>query len=436
MNNLSLNQNNAKVKMKKTSLRNIWAALSILALAALSCNFGGGKEGTAPIPATEEKSLSSTNNLDHIHLLMSTVRIIKEVREGDEFVAIGAGSGTLISANGLILTNAHVASPASRGESGEPDRLTIAIMQFEDQPPVLSYIARLVAVDGTLDMAVLQIESTLDGESVDPTDLNLPYVQLGDSDEVHIGDHLNVYGFPGVGKGTITYTQGSVAGFLADEPPGERAWIKTDANISHGNSGGLVANDNGEIIGIPTSGLGDCDETDTDGDGQTDTCIPNGNAINFIRPINFALPLIEAAQQGREFVSPYPQPGEATASGSGNEAAYDFVWVDTTKSTTDTCEWIDEIVVNSYSSSAYCIAVGFEYSGMTIGEQVREVWYLDGSVSVDYPFVWEKEAEGYFSTYLPNNGKAMPPGEYYLEVYAGDEDRLIGTSDTVIVEED
>jgi putative serine protease PepD len=367
---------------------------------------------------------------------MSTVRVMKEIRQDGQFVAIGSGSGTIVSADGLILTNAHVASPASRGDPGEPDRLTIAVMQFEDQPPVLSYVARVVAVDGALDLAVLQIDSTLDGSPVNPFGLNLPFVPIGNSEEVRIGDRLNVYGFPGVGLDTITYTEGSVAGFIAEDPPGERAWIKTDANIAHGNSGGLAANDNGEIIGVPTSGLGDCDQTDTNGDGEIDTCIPNGNAINFLRPINFAEPLIAAARLGTEYVSPYPQPGQVTAAGSGNEAASDFIWLDTSKSTSDTCEWYDGEVVSSYSGSVFCIAAGFEYSGMTKGERVREVWYLDGSVFLEYPFVWEEDTEGSFSTYLPNNAETMPPGEYYLEIYAGEEDRLIGTSDLVFVKDD
>jgi len=364
---------------------------------------------------------------------MSTVRVMKEAQDGDSFVAFGSGSGTIISASGLILTNAHVASPASRGEPGEPDRLTIAIVRSEDQPPVLSYVAIVVAVDGALDLAVLQIESTLDGTLVNPSDLNLPFVPLGDSDAIRIGDRLNVYGFPGVGFDTITYTDGNVAGFIAEDPPGARAWIKTDANIAHGNSGGLAANDQGEIIGVPTSGLGDCDQTDTNGDGEVDTCVPNGNAINFLRPINFAKPLIESVRRGTEYVSPYPQPGQVTSAGSGNEAASDFVWLDTSKSTSDTCEWLDEEFVNSYSNQAICIAVGFNYSGMTDGEHAREVWYLDGSVFLEYPFVWENGAEGYVSTYLPNNGEPMPPGEYYLEIYAGETDRLIGASNPITV---
>lgn len=407
-------------------MKRIWNAICVLILTALSCNLPSGRNTTLPTPSTG-------SGLDHTRLLMSTVRVMKEIQEGDSFVAIGSGSGTIISANGLILTNAHVASPASRGDPGEPDRLTIAVIQTEDRPPVLSYVARVMAVDGALDLVVLQIVSTLDGNSINPSDLNLPFVPLGNSDNIRIGDRLNVYGFPGVGFDTITYTEGSVAGFITDDPPGERAWIKTDANIAHGNSGGLAANDNGEIVGVPTSGLGDCDQTDTNGDGEFDTCVPNGNAINFLRPVNFAKPLIESVRFGTEYVSPYPQPGQVTAAGSGNEAAFDFVWLDTSKSKSDTCEWIDDEFVRSYSSSAICIAVGFEYSGMTRGEQVREVWYLDGSVFLEYPFVWEKETEGYFSTYLPNNGETMPQGEYFLEIYAGEEDRLIGTSDPITV---
>jgi putative serine protease PepD len=407
-------------------MKRLWIALCMLTMAALSCNLPSNRN--TPVPTS-----APSGALDHTQLLMATVRVMKEIRDGDQFVAIGSGSGTLVSASGLILTNAHVASPASRGEPGEPDRLTIAIVRSEDQPPILAYIARVMAVDGTLDLAVLQIVSTLDGTPVNPSTLNLPFVPLGNSDDVRIGDHLNVYGFPGVGFDTITYTEGSVAGFIADDPPGERAWIKTDANIAHGNSGGLAADDNGEIVGIPTSGLGDCDQADTNGDGEFDTCIPNGNAINFLRPINFAIPLIEAARLGREYVSPYPQPGQVTAAGSGNEAASDFVWLDTSKSTSETCEWLDEEFVRSYLSSAFCIAVGFEYAGMTRGEQVREVWYLDGSVFLEYPFVWEEDSDGYLSTYLPNNGEAMPPGEYYLEVYAGESDRLIGASDPITV---
>ena len=56
----------------------------------------------------------------------------------------------------------------------------------------------------------------------------------------------------GIGGDTITFTQGTVSGFNAQQAIADRAWIKTDATIAGGNSGGLAANAAGEIIGIPT----------------------------------------------------------------------------------------------------------------------------------------------------------------------------------------
>ena len=60
-------------------------------------------------------------------------------------------------------------------------------------------------------------------------------------------------GYPGLGGDTPTFTRGTVSGFLVDEVLGlDRGWIKTDAEINRGNSGGMAINDRGELIGIPT----------------------------------------------------------------------------------------------------------------------------------------------------------------------------------------
>lgn len=438
--------------MYKHKLNRIWLALTILALGALACQFGGGGPVVTPVPVPTELTQVATNSgglssEDRTNLVNATVQVLMQVQQDGEFESFSWGSGTIISADGLIVTNAHVASPASQGDpDNEPDRLVISIIESEDKPPVPAYIATVQAVDGYLDLAVLQIVSNVDGSSVDTANLDLPFVEVGDPDEIHIGDHVSIFGFPSIGGATITFTDGSVSGFSPEDQLGDRAWIKTDATISGGNSGGLASNDKAEIIGVPTiassgadGNITDCRVVqDTNGDGQVtndDTCIPIGGFINGLRPINLALPLINAAQAGKEYVSPYRLPGQVTEAGSGEETATDFVWLDTA-ATAETCSWSEDIV-DAYPNSALCIATVFEYSGMTNGEPVRELWYLNDEAVSEYPFSWEWDAEGFFVTYLPppKGGDPMPPGEYYLEMHAGDDDHLIGTSDKVVVGE-
>lgn len=150
---------------------------------------------------------------------------------------------------------------------------------------------------------------------IDPSSLNLPYVQLGNSDSVHVGDTINIFGFPAIGGNTITFTKGIVSGFSSEDQLGDRAWIKTDATISGGNSGGLAADANGHIIGVPTiaaasrdTETSDCRQVqDTNGDGtvdQNDSCVPIGGFLNGIRPVNLAQPLIDAALAGGNTLAP------------------------------------------------------------------------------------------------------------------------------------
>jgi hypothetical protein len=299
-------------------------------------------------------------------------------------------------------------------------------------------------VDGYLDLAVVQIVSTVNGSAVNPSSLNLPYVELGDSDQIRIGDSVNIFGFPSIGGNTITFTKGSVSGFSSEDQIGDRAWIKTDATISGGNSGGLAADNNGRIIGVPTiaaSGA-DTDATDcrqiqdTNKDGvvnENDSCIPIGGFINGLRPVNLALPLIQAAQAGREYTSPFRVPGTVSEPGSGDQSAGDFVWLDTSISTPQQCDWTND-PVNSYPATALCIAAGFEYSGMTNGELLLEHWYWNGEKVAEYSYAWEWDESGLFGTYLPNEGNPIPPGTYYVELFAGDDLKEIGRSPEVVVQ--
>jgi S1-C subfamily serine protease len=208
--------------MKLHTNYRIWIVMAVLTMAILAC-IVGTPTPPAPNQATPVQPTPITQNPTPVNdnpsvvtksdLIRATVQIYALFDENGKLTPKYSGSGTIISATGMILTNAHVASPASQGEPDmEPDALAIALIDQEDQPPVFQYYAKVKAVDGYLDLAVIQIDSTLDGTTVDPNSLNLPFVQLGNSDEIHVGDPIDVIGYPGIGGDTVTFTTGSVSG--------------------------------------------------------------------------------------------------------------------------------------------------------------------------------------------------------------------------------
>jgi hypothetical protein len=188
-------------------------------------------------------------------------------------------------------------------------RLLVAMTVAPDAPPEVRYEMELMQVDEAMDIAVGRITKDADGNPIDTTSLNLPTVPLGSADSLQLGDALTIIGYPGIGGATITLTRGEVSGFTAEEPYGNRAFIKTSATIAGGNSGGLAANADGELIGVPTQlGYGGDDQyvdcrvlTDTNRDGiidESDNCVPTGGFINALRPLTLAQPYIDAAKRG------------------------------------------------------------------------------------------------------------------------------------------
>jgi S1-C subfamily serine protease len=241
----------------------------------------------------------------------SVVKIVAKVKHSSYLRDLWGGSGTIVSPDGLILTNAHLVLPIP---GASPDFFMISITEDPAESPVEMYIAEPVLTDEDLDLAVLRIVSDLRYNPVDPDSLDLAAVPLGDSNTLQLGDPLTILGYPGIGGDTITLTSGSVGGFTAQREYGERAFIKTSAMISGGTSGGVVLNANGQMVAVPTQlgpgteeNLVDCRViADTNGDGevdQDDACIPVGGFINALRPVNLALSMIESARQVISFSS-------------------------------------------------------------------------------------------------------------------------------------
>jgi serine protease Do len=438
--------------------RPAWAALALLLLVSLACGVlpaspfaestlpppptptplptatpepitdGVAEQPTAAIDPISPTAPASLSGDQREYLASATVFIamLEDNGRGD-LTIFGTGSGTLISSDGLILTNAHVASPLSMGFADEePDALGIGLVERTDRPPVPTYLAEVVAVDGVLDLAVIRITSKLDGSRLTAAELNLPFVPLGDSDTMRLGDNVNIFGFPGIGGDTITFTRGAIAGFSSEPPIGDRAWVKTDATIAGGNSGGLATNDWGEIIGVPTRASAGTNEQitdcrvvqDTNGDGRLtaeDTCVPIGGFINALRPIKLALPLIRAAQAGIAYESPFATGSSTAVTSPTGSATFTLV------------TWAEDFddsgcairPVPHYASGITKLVAVFRYSGLPAGETLGVYWLKDGVSLSGQDLVWDGNSSGNCVALWYEPSSPLPDGTYTVLVYVG-----------------
>jgi len=152
------------------------------------------------------------------------------------------GSGTIYDPNGYIYTNKHVVEQVD----GSVASTLCAVFVTNDpsQLPELKYFAAIYAYSLSTDVADLTIYWDADLNPLSGS-TQFPYIKIGSSTSLKIGDALWVAGYPDYGSLTLTLTEGIVSGFVGND-------IKTDAQISNGNSGGAALNSEKELIGIPT----------------------------------------------------------------------------------------------------------------------------------------------------------------------------------------
>jgi serine protease Do len=140
----------------------------------------------------------------------------------------GLGSGVIVSAEGMILTNAHVVKDA--------DEIKVTLGDKR------SFQAKVIGADPESDVAVLKIDAK-----------NLPTAKFADSDKLRVGEIViavgNPFGFnQTVTSGIVSATGRSNVGIIDYED-----FIQTDAAINPGNSGGPLVNIEGEVVGITTA---------------------------------------------------------------------------------------------------------------------------------------------------------------------------------------
>jgi S1-C subfamily serine protease len=160
------------------------------------------------------------------------------------------GSGTILSRDGWVLTNAHV---VGRVGGGSFDEVVVSATLDPRRPPVELFRGKVERVDEDRDLALVRITTGFYGQAL-PPGYAFPSVPAGDPDELSIGDPIWLIGYPSTGgqgsRVTITCTRGVVSGYeTADFGP----VIKTDAEITNGNSGGAALDGRGRLVGVPTS---------------------------------------------------------------------------------------------------------------------------------------------------------------------------------------
>lgn len=372
---------------------------------------------TLPLAAVIARQIDTDIDLQRIE--RAAVFVMQAIDTGDDLQVTCVGSGTMVSRNGLILTNAHntVQSDACPG-----DTLIISLNVRTNEPPIPRYRADLIQFDIGLDLALLRISRQMDGRAIEPGSLALPFVELADSSTVQLDDTITVVGFPGIASSAVTAVRGTVSGFTAEPSGGLRSWIKTSASIPGTMSGGGAYNQRGELIGIPTTAPVAAETGnltclwDTNDDGlvnTSDICIPLGDNINSLRPSNFAGSLLRAASlnlsvtnlmefsQRRPSVNGAPRFSRLFFAPSVNEAG---------QPTT---------VLRSLPAGSNSLYLFFDYANMTPQTVYSLRVTTDGVPNPNFslaPVLWSGGVRG--AWYLGSSGQAWPNGVYEFTLFA------------------
>lgn len=231
-------------------------------IAAAAIVFSGAILSSAPTVATElapQATVATTQLPDFVQLVekygkgvvnISTVREARVIEGADPFgfderhaeifrrfgfpipfggprqepERRGTGSGFIISADGLILTNHHVVDGA--------DEITVRLTDNRE------FTGKVLGSDAKTDIAVVKIEAK-----------DLPYLTMGNSDELKVGEWVAAIGSPFGLDNTVT--SGIVSAKSRKLPSDQYVpFIQTDVAVNPGNSGGPLFNMKGEVVGI------------------------------------------------------------------------------------------------------------------------------------------------------------------------------------------
>jgi len=202
-------------------------------------------------------------------------QIPQYVQKGTQYQEIGAGSGFIVSGDGLVLTNKHVVSDSTADYTVITNDGT-------------KYTAKVLALDPVQDLAVIKIQIPSGQTTV------FPAIKIGDSSGIQIGQGAIAIG-NALGQFSNTVSVGVVSGLgrTVSASGGQgfsetlEGIIQTDAAINPGNSGGPLINLKGEVIGINTA------------------MADNAQSIGFAIPINIAKKDINQVVATNKIIYPF-----------------------------------------------------------------------------------------------------------------------------------
>lgn len=224
------------------------------------------------IPVGGDLIISAVEKISKSTVNIASVRMVQD-QLFRVFPIEGVGSGVIIDENGHILTNNHVIDGAHQ--------LKITLTEGR----VLN--GKVIGKDEITDLAIVKVDSFSDSSN---NNNNLPYAQLGNSDNLKIGQIVIAIGNPFGLAGGPTVTAGIVSSLSRNLQfeSGILELIQTDAAINPGNSGGPLVNTNGEVIAINTAKM------------------PYAHGIGFAVPINTAkLIRRDLIENGRVITRPW-----------------------------------------------------------------------------------------------------------------------------------
>jgi len=193
---------------------------------------------------------------------MSTDRLTPAERTAAATVEItigdcSGGSGVCVTPDGLVLSCRHCLK-LDRGLGGvQQEGIIVAFPQDLEVPPVQAFYARILDESVDRDLVLLEPLKDVFDQPL-PDDVSLPWLPIGDSRTLRLGQPLWVGGYPQVGsectRTAVIISRGIVAGL--EHRRGGPEWLKTDAWVAPGHSGGPIVDAQGRLVGVAAATLG------------------------------------------------------------------------------------------------------------------------------------------------------------------------------------